>query len=75
MTRPIWRSSTTASRGRRQPAVQRRGKPHHLVEDAAGEQIEVTLPQSGEYADLVKGAPVHIGWSAEQGNAFAVGAA
>ena len=40
-----------------------------------GEQIEVTLPQSGEYATLSKGDPVHIGWSGEQGNCFPAGAA
>lgn len=36
-----------------------------------GGEVEVTLPQSGEFSDLKKGAPVHIGWSAEQANCFA----
>jgi spermidine/putrescine transport system ATP-binding protein len=40
-----------------------------------GPEVEVNLPQSGEFADLARGAPVHIGWSAEQGNCFATGAA
>ena len=35
----------------------------------AGE-IEVLLPQSGEFSDLVKGMDVHIGWSSEQCNCF-----
>ncbi|RKF17234.1 ABC transporter ATP-binding protein [Roseovarius spongiae] len=37
----------------------------------AGGEIEVTLPQSGEFADLKRGAPVHVGWSAAQANCFA----
>lgn len=46
-----------------------------LVRDTAGEEIEVTLPQSGEYAALSRGDAVHIGWSGDQGNCFPVGAA
>lgn len=37
------------------------------------EEIEVTLPQSGEYAALKKGDAVHIGWSGAQGNCFRAG--
>ncbi|MGC3939121.1 ABC transporter ATP-binding protein [Roseobacter sp. EG26] len=35
------------------------------------EEIEVNLPQSGEFATLSKGADVHIGWASDQGNCFA----
>ena len=46
-----------------------------LMRDAGGdEEIEVTLPQSGEYAGLKRGDRVHIGWSGDQGNCFPVGA-
>jgi len=41
--------------------------------DETGGEVEVTLPQSGEFADLKRGAPVHIGWSAAQANCFAAG--
>ncbi|MDU8929935.1 ABC transporter ATP-binding protein [Alisedimentitalea sp. MJ-SS2] len=42
-----------------------------LVRDAAAEEeIEVNLPQSGEYATLARGDEVHIGWSGAQGNCF-----
>ena len=45
-----------------------------LVREAEGkEEIEVTLPQSGEFAALSKGDAVHIGWSGDQGNCFAAG--
>ncbi|MDO5757733.1 MAG: ABC transporter ATP-binding protein [Rhodobacterales bacterium] len=37
----------------------------------SGGEVEVTLPQSGEFADLKRGVPVHIGWSAGQANCFA----
>ncbi|WP_037374158.1 ABC transporter ATP-binding protein [Sediminimonas qiaohouensis] len=40
-------------------------------DDAGHEEIEVTLPQSGEFAMLEKGARVHIGWSGAHGNCFA----
>ena len=43
-----------------------------IVMDATGAEIEVALPQSGEFAHLTRGAGVHIGWSGDQGNAFAV---
>ena len=43
-----------------------------IVTDATGAEIEVALPQSGEFAHLTRGAGVHIGWSGDQGNAFAV---
>ncbi|MFD0860478.1 ABC transporter ATP-binding protein [Roseovarius aquimarinus] len=36
-----------------------------------GGEIEVTLPQSGEFANLARGAPIHVGWSADQANCFA----
>ncbi len=39
--------------------------------DAGLGEVEVNLPQSGEFADLVKGSDVHIGWSSDQGNCFA----
>lgn len=42
-----------------------------LVRDEVGEEIEVTLPQSGEFANLTKGAPVHIGWAGDQTTCFA----
>ncbi len=46
-----------------------------LVRDAAAnEEIEVNLPQSGEYASLARGDEVQIGWSGAQGNCFAAGA-
>jgi spermidine/putrescine transport system ATP-binding protein len=45
-----------------------------MVASEGGQEIEVTLPQSGEFADLAKGAEVFIGWSGEQGNCFALGA-
>lgn len=46
-----------------------------LVRDsAANEEIEVNLPQSGEFATLARGDTVHIGWSGAQGNCFAAGA-
>lgn len=46
-----------------------------LVRDATADaEVEVTLPQSGEFESLTKGAPVHIGWSSDQGNCFAAGA-
>ncbi len=38
--------------------------------DGQGEEIEVALPQSGEFSDLAEGAELHIGWAAEQSNAF-----
>ncbi|MDV7144446.1 ABC transporter ATP-binding protein [Tropicimonas sp. TH_r6] len=42
---------------------------------AGGEEIEVNLPQSGEFASLSKGSYVHIGWAGDQGNCFSAGAA
>ncbi|WP_424985630.1 ABC transporter ATP-binding protein [Microbulbifer sp. S227A] len=41
-----------------------------LVRGATGQEIEVTLPQSGEFANLSKGAPVHIGWAGDQTACF-----
>ncbi|MBP0482457.1 ABC transporter ATP-binding protein [Sagittula salina] len=41
-----------------------------LVEDGVGETLEVTLPQSGEFAALKRGDAVHIGWGSVQGTCF-----
>lgn len=41
--------------------------------DGSHEPIEVTLPQSGEFASLTQGAPIHIGWASEQALCFPVG--
>jgi spermidine/putrescine transport system ATP-binding protein len=41
-----------------------------LVQDDAGETLEVTLPQSGEFARLKRGDTVHIGWGADQATCF-----
>lgn len=41
-----------------------------LVQDDAGETLEVTLPQSGEFAALKRGDTVHIGWGAGQATCF-----
>ena len=46
-----------------------------LVHDrASGGEIDVALPQSGEFADIARGAPVHIGWGVQQAQCFAKGA-
>jgi spermidine/putrescine transport system ATP-binding protein len=42
-----------------------------LVQDGAGETLEVTLPQSGEFGGLKRGDTVHIGWGAAQAACFA----
>ncbi|MGK7755347.1 MULTISPECIES: ABC transporter ATP-binding protein [unclassified Roseovarius] len=42
-----------------------------LVQDDAGETLEVTLPQTGEFASLKRGDRVHIGWGAAQAMCFA----
>ncbi|KNX42604.1 Spermidine/putrescine import ATP-binding protein PotA [Roseovarius tolerans] len=39
--------------------------------DQGSEEIEVALPQSGEFAHLERGSAVHVGWSSDQGNCFA----
>ena len=44
-----------------------------LVEDDAGETLEVTLPQTGEFASMERGATVHIGWRAAQAICFGGG--
>lgn len=41
-----------------------------LVQDNVGETLEVTLPQSGEFAALKRGDTVHIGWGAAQATCF-----
>ncbi len=41
-----------------------------LVQDGVGETLEVTLPQSGEFASLKRGDAVHIGWGAGQAACF-----
>ena len=46
-----------------------------MVRGETGEEIEVTLPQSGEFASLRRGDRVHVGWSGAQGNAFTAGPA
>ena len=46
-----------------------------IVVTEAGSEVEVSLPQSGEFADLQRGAPIHIGWSADQAICFAAGGA
>ncbi|WP_294225554.1 ABC transporter ATP-binding protein [uncultured Shimia sp.] len=46
-----------------------------MVRDTDGhEEVAVNLPQSGEFANLTKGAPVHIGWASDQANCFSAGA-
>ena len=45
-----------------------------LDDGQGGDKIEVTLPQSGDYADLRKGDFVHIGWRGSQSTCFAQGA-
>jgi spermidine/putrescine transport system ATP-binding protein len=37
-------------------------------------ELEVTLPQSGEFADLAKQDEVHVGWTGEQAICFNAGA-
>jgi spermidine/putrescine transport system ATP-binding protein len=44
-----------------------------LVQDGVGETLEVTLPQSGEFAALKRGDAVHIGWGAGQAACFGAG--
>ncbi|WP_300436524.1 ABC transporter ATP-binding protein [uncultured Mameliella sp.] len=41
-----------------------------LVQDDVGETLEVTLPQSGEFAALKRGDTVHVGWGAAQATCF-----
>ena len=45
-------------------------RDYFRVEDEAGETLEVTLPQSGEFASLQRGDTVHIGWGAAQASCF-----
>ncbi|TCP42922.1 ABC transporter ATP-binding protein [Rhodovulum marinum] len=47
------------------------GAASRVLVQAGREEIEVNLPQSGEFADLARGAEVHIGWAGDQGNCFA----
>ncbi|MGR3635853.1 MAG: ABC transporter ATP-binding protein [Shimia sp.] len=42
-----------------------------IASDTGHGEVEVNLPQSGEFVDLVKGSEVHIGWGSDQGNCFA----
>jgi spermidine/putrescine transport system ATP-binding protein len=45
-----------------------------MVRDTrTGHEITVTLPQTGEFADLGRGRPVHLGWTRAQAKCFAVG--
>jgi spermidine/putrescine transport system ATP-binding protein len=41
-----------------------------LVQDSVGETLEVTLPQSGEFATLKRGDKINIGWGAGQATCF-----
>lgn len=42
-----------------------------LIRDkASGGEIDVALPQSGEFSNLGRGAPAHIGWGASQALCF-----
>ncbi|VAW22238.1 Spermidine/putrescine import ABC transporter ATP-binding protein PotA (TC 3.A.1.11.1) [hydrothermal vent metagenome] len=44
-----------------------------LVHDTnTDSEIDVALPQSGEFANLTRGAPVHIGWGGAQSLCFAL---
>lgn len=46
-----------------------------LIRDrASGGEVDVALPQSGEFSSLVKGAAVHVGWATDQALCFAQGA-
>ncbi|HDR28547.1 ABC transporter ATP-binding protein [Rhodovulum sp.] len=51
------------------------GAASRVIVQAGAEEIEVNLPQSGEFADLSRGAELHVGWAGDQGNCFAAGAA
>lgn len=42
-----------------------------IVKAENGQEIEATLPQSGEYSGVARGDALHLGWSGEQANAFA----
>jgi spermidine/putrescine transport system ATP-binding protein len=42
-----------------------------LVDNDVGETLEVTLPQTGEFANLERGDTVHVGWGAAQATCFA----
>ena len=44
-----------------------------LRPEEGGEEIEVALPQSGEFAHLERGSKVHVGWSGDQSRCFAGG--
>ncbi|MFZ7092551.1 ABC transporter ATP-binding protein [Primorskyibacter sp. 2E233] len=49
------------------------GAASRIIVAAGSEEIEVNLPQSGEFADIARGDAVHIGWAGDQGNCFAAG--
>ncbi|WGW04735.1 ABC transporter ATP-binding protein [Tropicibacter oceani] len=49
------------------------GAASRIIVAAGPEEIEVNLPQSGEYADIRRGDALHIGWAGDQGNCFAGG--
>ncbi|WP_323786281.1 ABC transporter ATP-binding protein [Thalassovita sp.] len=42
-----------------------------ILKAESGEEIEVTLPQSGEFSNVKRGDTLHLGWSGEQANSFA----
>jgi spermidine/putrescine transport system ATP-binding protein len=45
-----------------------------LVRDSrTGSEIDVALPQTGEFVDLSIGQTVHLGWRQDQANCFAAG--
>ncbi|PLX36610.1 MAG: ABC transporter ATP-binding protein [Hyphomicrobiales bacterium] len=47
---------------------------HVLVRDPAyGGEIDVALPQTGEFRGLQRGQKIHIGWRHEQARCFALG--
>jgi spermidine/putrescine transport system ATP-binding protein len=42
-----------------------------LVQNLAdGSEIDVAIPQTGEFSDLVKGQEIHIGWQHDQARCF-----
>lgn len=43
-----------------------------LSPEGGGDEVEVALPQSGEFADLRRGDRLHFGWAGDQANTFAV---
>ncbi|MGJ8527212.1 ABC transporter ATP-binding protein [Maritalea sp.] len=52
------------------------GANSHIIlrEEKSGGEMNVAIPQTGEFRDLNKGDKVHIGWEASQTRCYAVGA-